>query len=98
MPEEFRTTFRRIEFLTKTMEPPLLDGVDTVICWLSQKIMPLRHRPHKMCEYQPDASDALGGRLDEKTLLYLLKELVQPKHVRATEGVPIFTHDFPLPR
>ena len=48
---ELKTAFRRIEFLTKTMEPPLLDGVDTVLCWLSRKIMPLRDRPHKMCEY-----------------------------------------------
>ena len=97
MPKELRNAFRRIEFLTKTMEPPLLDGVDTVIYWLSRKNMPHRHRPHKMCEYQADASDALGGRLDLKTLLYRLKELVQPKHVRASENVPMFTHDFPPP-
>ena len=77
----------------KMMEPPLLDGVDTVICWLSRKIMQLHHRPHKMCEYQADAS----GRLDKKTLLYRLKELVQPKHVRVTEGIPMFTHNFPPP-
>ena len=49
--------------------------------------------PHKMCEYQADAA----GRLDEKTLLYRLRELVQPKHVRATEGVPMCSHDFPPP-
>ena len=97
MREELRTAFRRIEFLMKTMEPPLLDGVDTVICWLSRKIMPLYHNPHKMCEYQADASDALSGCLDEKTLLYRLKELIQPKHVRASENVPMFTHDYPPP-
>ena len=90
---ELRIAFRRIEFLTKTMEPPLLDGVDTVLCWLSRKIMPLRHRPHKMCEYQADAA----GRPDEKTLLYRLRELVQPKHVRATEGVPMFSDNFSPP-
>ena len=88
---ELRTAFRRIEFLTKTMEPPLLDGVDIVLCWLSRKIMPLRHRLHKMCEYQADAA----GRLDKETLLYRLKQLVQPKHVRAEERVPMGTHDFP---
>ena len=88
---ELRTAFRQIEFLTKTMEPPLLDGVDTVLCWLSRKIMPLRYRPHKMCEYQADAA----GQLDEETLLYRLRELVQPKHVRAEERVAMGTHDFP---
>ena len=46
-----------------------------------------------MCEYQADAS----GLLDEKTLLYRLKELVLPKHLRATEDVPMFSHDFPPP-
>ena len=88
---ELRTAFRQIEFLSKTMEPPLLDGVDTVLCWLSRKIMLLRHRPHKMCEYQADAA----GQLDEETLLYWLRELVQLKHVRAEERVPMGTHDFP---
>ena len=88
---EIRTALRRIEFLAKTMEPPLLDGVETVLCWLSWKIMPLRHRPHKMCEYQADAA----GQLDKETLLYRLRELVQPKHVRAEERVPMGTHDFP---
>ena len=88
---ELNTAFRQIEFLTKTMEPPLLDGVDTVLCWLRRKIMPLRHRPLKMCEYQADAI----GELDEDTLLYRLRELVQPKPVRAEERVPIGTHDFP---
>ena len=73
------------------MEPPLLDGVDTVLCWLSRKIMPLRHRPLKMCGYQADAT----GRLDEEMLLYRLRELVQPKHVRAEEHVAMGTHDFP---
>ena len=53
--------------------------------------MPLRHRLHKMCEYQADAE----ARLDEETLLYRLRELVQPKHVRADERVPMGTHDFP---
>ena len=53
--------------------------------------MPLRHRAHKMCEYQADAS----AELDEETLLYRLKELVQPKHVRTAERVVMGTHDFP---
>ena len=53
--------------------------------------MPLRHRPHKMCEYQADAA----GRPYEETMLYRLMELVQPKHVRADERVPMGTHDFP---
>ena len=35
------------------------------------------------------------ARLDEETLLYRLRELVQPKHVRAEERVPMGTHDFP---
>ena len=53
--------------------------------------MPLCHRPHKMCEYQADAV----WRLDEEMLLYRLRELVQPKHVRAEEHVAMGTHDFP---
>ena len=53
--------------------------------------MPLRHHAHKMCEYQADAA----GELDEETLLYRLRELVQPKHVRAEERVAMGTHDFP---
>ena len=59
--------------------------------------MPIRHRLHKMCEYQVEASDSSGGRLDEKTLLYRLKELIQPKQVRTSENVPMFTHDYPPP-
>ena len=54
--EERRLVQRRIEFLTKTMEAPLLDGVDTVICWLSRQILPLRHSPLKMCQYSPTAT------------------------------------------
>ena len=88
---EIRTALRRIEFLAKTMEPPLLDGMDTVLCWLRRKIMPLRHRAHKMCKYQADAA----GELDEETLLYRLRELVQPKHVRVEERITMGTHDFP---
>ena len=65
------------------MEPPLLDGVDTVLCWLRRKIMPLRHHAHKMCEYKADAT----AELDEEMLLYRLRELVQPKHVRMEERV-----------
>ena len=53
--------------------------------------MPLRHRAHKMSEYQVDAT----AELDEETLLYRLKELVQPKHVRTAERVVMGTHDFP---
>ena len=53
--------------------------------------MPLRHRAHKMCEYQANAV----GELDEETLLYQLKELVQPKYVRTEERVAMGTHDFP---
>ena len=33
--------------------------------------------------------------LDEETLLYRLKELVQPKYVRTEERVAMDTHDFP---
>ena len=54
--------------------------------------MPLRHRAHKMCEYQADAT----AELDEEMLLYRLRELVQPKHVRTEERVVMGTHDFPL--
>ena len=53
--------------------------------------MPLRHRSHKMCEYQADATE----ELDEETLLYRLRELVQPMHVRVEEHVVMGTHDFP---
>ena len=88
---EVKTALRRIEFLAKTMEPPLLDGVDTLLCWLRRKIMPLRHRAHKMCEYQADAT----AELDEEMLLYRLRELVQPKHVRTEERVVMGTHDLP---
>ena len=73
------------------MEPPLLDGVDTVLCWLRRKIMSLRHRAHKMCEYQADAAE----ELDDETLLYWLKELVQPNYVRTEKRVAMGTHDFP---
>ena len=97
MPEEHRIAFRRLEFLTKTMEPPLLDGIDTVVCWLSRKLMPLRHHPFKMCEYQAETSGSNDGPLDEKTLLYRLKELLQPKMVRTSEHVPMFNHDNPPP-
>ena len=88
---EIRTTLRRIEFLAKTMEPPLIDSVDAVLCWLRRKIMPLRHHAHKMCEYQTDAA----SELDEETLLYRLRVLVQPNHVRVEERVAMGTHDFP---
>ena len=53
--------------------------------------MPLRHRAHKMCEYQADAAE----ELDDETLLYWLKELVQPNYVRTEERVAMGTHDFP---
>ena len=95
--EEHRLVFRRLEFLTKTMEPPLLDSVDTIVCWLSRKIMPLRHRLFKMYEYQAETSGCNNGRLDDDTLLYRLKELIQPKMIRTSENVPMFTHDNPPP-
>ena len=44
-----------------------------------------------MCEYQAEAS----AELDDEMLLYRLKELVQPKHVRTEERVAMGTHDFP---
>ena len=53
--------------------------------------MPLRHRAHKMCEYQADST----AELDEEMLLYRLRELVQPKHLRTEERVVMGTHDFP---
>ena len=53
--------------------------------------MPLRHRAHKMCEYQMDAA----SELDEEMLLYRLREQVQPKYVRVEERVAMGTHDFP---
>ena len=77
--------------MTRTMEPPLLDGVDTVLCWLRRKIMPLRHRAHKMCEYHAEAT----SELDDETLLFRLRELLQPKFVRTEERVAMGTHDFP---
>ena len=73
---------------------PRLDGVDTVVCWLSRRIMPLRHRPLKMCEYKAEESD---GALDESALLYRLRELIQPRLIKAAEGVAMFTHDNPAP-
>ena len=76
LPNDLRLAVRRIEFLTSTMEPPLLDGTDTVICWLSRKIMPLRHRPIKMCEYKAD--DAGNSKPSKNVLLYRLRELIKP--------------------
>ena len=95
LPNDLRLAVRRIEFLTSTMEPPLLDGTDTVICWLSRKIMPLPHRPIKMCEYKAD--DAGNSKPSKNVLLYWLRELIKPQHVKATEGVAMFTHDNPAP-
>ena len=57
--------------------------------------MPLRHRPIKMCEYKAD--DAGTSKLSEKVLLYRLRELIKPQHVKAAEGVAMFTHDNPAP-
>ena len=88
---EVKTALRRIEFLTRTMEPPLLDGVDTVLCWLRRKIMPLRHRALKMCEYHAEST----SELDDEMLLFRLRELLQPKFVRTEERVAMGTHDFP---
>jgi hypothetical protein len=94
LPEELRLAFRRIEFLTSTMVPPRLDGVDTVLCWLSRRILPLRFRPFKMCEYKAEEVD---DTLDIDVLLYRLRELIQPRFVKAAEGVAMFTHDNPAP-
>jgi hypothetical protein len=95
LPKELRVAVRRIEFLTKTMLAPRLDGVDTVICWVSRKIMPLRHRPLKMCEYKAD--DAGNSTLDKDALEYRLRELIKPLSVKAAEGVAMFTHNNPAP-
>lgn len=84
-----------MEFLAKTMAPPRLDGADTVVCWLSRKILPLQHRPLKMCEYQPNGAD--NATLDEDVLLLLLRALIVPSKVKAVEGVPMFTFDNPAP-
>ena len=77
--------------MTRTMEPPLLDGVDTVLYWLRRKIMQLRHRALKMCEYHAEST----SELDDEMLLFRLRELVQPKFVRTEECVTMGTHDFP---
>ena len=53
--------------------------------------MPLRHRAHKMCEYHAEAT----SELDDETLLFRLRELLQPKFVRTAERVAMGTHDFP---
>ena len=79
--------------MMKTMMAPQLNGVDTVICWVSRKIMPLRHRPLKMCEYKAD--DAGNSILDQDVLEYRLRELVKPLSVKA--AVAMFTHDNPAP-
>jgi len=95
LPEEQRRAYRRIEFLTKTMEPPRLDGVDTVVCWLSRKIMPLSHRPLKMCAWQADSPN--DNMLEEHALQYRLRALVPHHKLKAAEGVPMFTHNNPPP-
>ena len=59
--------------------------------------MPLRHRPLKMCEYKAEASNTGGNTLEEGVLLYRLKELIQPRLLKTAEGVPMFTHDNPVP-
>ena len=46
---------RRIEFLTMVG----LDGTDTVVCWLAQRIQPLRHCLRLMCEYTGNIDDLL---------------------------------------
>ena len=94
LPTVFQLAARRIEFLTKTMLPPRLDGVDTVVCWLSTKIMPLHHRPIKMCEYK--AVDAGNSTLDQISLELRLRELVKCTLVKAAEGVAMFTLDNPV--
>ena len=77
--------------MTRTMESPLLDGIDTVLCWLRRTIMPLRHCALIMCEYHAEAT----SELDDETLLFRLRELLQPKFVRTAERVAMGTHDFP---
>ena len=96
--EELRLIQRRIEFLTRTMAPPLLDGVDTVICWLGRQILPLRYSPHKMCQYSP--TDTASLRVSEEILpvadlAFRLRSLVKAGLVKAAEGVPMHTHDYP---
>jgi hypothetical protein len=97
LPEDLRLAVRRIEFLTSTMDTPpsRLDGTDTVICWLKRSLMPLRHRPIKMCEYEAEAAG--NSTLSEKMLLWRLRELIKPQFVKPDEGCPMFTHDNPVP-
>ena len=54
----------------------------------------MRHRPLKMCEYKAEEAD---GTLDMDVLLYRLRELIQPRFVKAAESVAMFTHDNPAP-
>jgi hypothetical protein len=80
------------------MAPPLLDGVDTVICWLGRQILPLRYSPHKMCQYSP--TDTASLRVSEEILpvadlAFRLRSLVKAGSVKAVEGVPMHTHDNP---
>ena len=56
--------------------------------------MPLHHRPLKMCEYNAEESD---GTLDTDMLLFRLRELIQPRTIKAAESVAMFTHDNPAP-
>ena len=76
LPKAHRLSLRQLEFLTKTMEPRLLDIVETIICWLSRKIMPLHHHPLKMCEYKVESTDIDNGLVPEETLMSELKELI----------------------
>ena len=84
----------RLSDLPAGLQLPRLDGVDTVLCWLSRKIMPLCHRPIKMCEYK--AVDAGNSTLDQISLELRLRELVKCTLVKAAEGVAMFTLDNPV--
>ena len=70
-------------------------AISRFISRLGEKAVPLYRLLKKSDNFEwTDEADATA-ELDEETLLYRLRELVQPKHVRTEERVAMGTHDFP---
>ena len=83
---------RCIEFL-RTLG---LDGTDTAVCWLTQRIQPLRRCLRLMCEYTGNDDDSLcvsSRALMKAKVQVCLIGLIRASFVRTMENVAMYNSE-----
>ena len=85
--------------MTKTVVPKLT-GADTILCWLSRRIQPLKDRKGLMCHYTDQKKDPLRvseSDLTHDALMYRFKRIAKER-IQLTEQRPMYTAANPAPK